>query len=111
MNLLTIHEEEILKHLTEEVNWQNPKEAQACSLLAADYHKMIDSRIRQPVHVPSMYSYEVFLWLVTATASTDPSAYQDESTVWTPRRAREVYQDAHAHINGLQKPPWLVEEE
>ena len=51
-----------------------------------------------------MYSYMLLLWLVTGTTSTDTSAYQDENSVWTSRRAREVFQKASAHINGLQKP-------
>ena len=104
INLLTIQEEDILKHLTEVVNWENPKEAQAYSIFEASYHKTIDGRIRAPVHVPSMYSYMLLLWLVAGTTSTDTSAYQDENSVWTSRRAREVFQKASAHINGLQKP-------
>ena len=108
---LTIHEEEILKHLTEEVDFDNPKEALAYSLFGADHHKMIDGNIRRPAHVPTMYSYELFLWLVAAIKSTDSTAYQDESTVWTSRRARDLYQHLKGHLNNIAKPQWLLDAE
>ena len=111
MDMLTIHEEEILKHLTEVANFDDPKERQAYSLFAADHHKMIDGQIRRPAHVATMYSYEVFLWLVAAINSSDTTAYQDEGTVWTSRGARELYQQAKAHLQDTAKPQWLVDAE
>ena len=67
IELLTQHEEAILKHIYDEVNWTNAKQANAYQFLDDPYHKPDDARkIRMPVHVPHIYSY-TFLGLVTET--------------------------------------------
>ena len=71
IELLTQHEEAILKHIYDEVNWTNAKQANAYQFLDDPYHKLDDARkIRMPVHVPHMYSY-TFLGLVTETTATE----------------------------------------
>ena len=71
IDLLTQHEEAILKHLVDEVQWSNKKQANAYQFLDGPYHKLDDARkIRMPVHVPHIFSC-IFLGMVTEATATE----------------------------------------
>ena len=82
VELLTQHEEAILKHIYDEVDWSNTKQASAYRFLDDPYHKLDAARkIRKPVHVPRMFSC-TFLMMVTETTATQ----KGEDKAHTPRR-------------------------
>ena len=114
IELLTQHEEAILKHLLDEVDWNNEKQATADQFLADPYHKLDAARhIQMPVHVPSMFSY-TFLGMVTDTTATlkgEDKALHTEKTVWTSKHARDGLRTRHkAFIEHQEKPQWLDDE-
>ena len=70
IELLTFHEEAILKHIYDEVDWQNEKQAIGYQFLDDLYHKLDAARnIRMPVHVPHMFSCTL-LGMATDTTAT-----------------------------------------
>ena len=110
--MLTQHEEDILKHLLQEVDWQKPHAAQAYSMFDDPYHKLdAEGKIRLPVYEPFVYSM-VFLETVTITTARDPiKVFFTEHTVWTSRYSREfVHKALEAMEKKKQKPQWLIEE-
>ena len=103
IELLTQHEEAILKHIYDEVNWTNAKQANAYQFLDDPYNKLDDARkIREPDHVPRMFSY-MFLGMVTETTATEKEqeVYHTERAVWTSKRARF---DVQTLIENQEKP-------
>ena len=70
IELLVQHEEAILKHIYDEVDWLNEKQATAYQFLDDPYHKLDEARkIRLPVHVPHMFLCTL-LGMVTDTTAT-----------------------------------------
>ena len=56
IELLTLHEEDILKNVLKVVDWNNDKQASAYRFFDDPYHKLgDDDHIRTPVHVPRMF--------------------------------------------------------
>ena len=115
IELLTQHEKTILKHIYDEVDWSNAKQATAYQFLDDPYHKLDDERkIRMPVHIPRMFSY-TFLGLVMKTTATqkseDKAQQHTERAVWTSKRAREALRNRRKKfIDGISKPQWLDDE-
>ena len=114
IELLTQHEEAILKHIYDEVDWSNAKQASAHQFLDDPYHKLDAARkIRKPVHVPHMFSY-TFLMMVTETTAThkgEDKAHHTEKAAWTSKRAREALRNRHKKfIEAITKPQWLDDE-
>ena len=106
IELLTQHEEAILKHIYDEVIWTNAKQANAYQFLDDPYHKLDDAReIRKPVHVPHMFSY-TFLGLVTETTATEKEqeVYHTERAVWTSKRAGGKLQKRHKQFIENREP-------
>ena len=105
--LLTLHEEDILKQLLKEVDWENTRQAHAYRFFDDPYHKLdADDHIRKPVHVPHMFSY-TFLGLVTETTATEKEqeVYHTERAVWTSKRAREALLKRHKRLIENQEKP------
>ena len=88
IELLTFHEEIILKHIYDETGSTRSKRPPD-----DPYQKLDDARkIRMPVHVPHMFSC-TFLGLVTNTTATqkgEDKAPHTEKTVWTSKRSRDA---------------------
>ena len=98
IELLTFHEEAILQHIYDEVDWQNEKQAIGYQFLDDLYHKLDAARnIRMPVHVPHIFSCTL-LGMATDTTATlkgEDKALRTEKTVWTSKRARDGLRTRH----------------
>ena len=111
---LTSHEEDLLKYI-EGLNWKSGRIPHVYRYFDDAFHKLDDDgHIRQPVHVPYMFSYS-FLSRVAETTATNKdkteTVLHTELTVWTSKHARARY---HSHmkspIENAKKPDWLEEE-
>ena len=115
IDLLTQHKEAILKHLLDEVQWTNKKQANAYPFMDDPYQKLdADDQIMQPVHVPYMMTYS-FLSRASETTATmkdkPDKALHTELTVWTSKHARLVFHSRiKSQIERKDKPEWLEEE-
>ena len=112
--LLTQHEEDLLKHLLG-LNWQTGRIPHVYRYFDDPYHKLdANGHIRKPVHVPYMLSYS-FLSRASETTATMKDKYEKalhtELTVWTSKHARLAF---HSHIKSqierTEKPEWLEDE-
>ena len=94
IELLTQHEEDIVKHLFQTVDWNSEKQASAYGFLDDPYHKLdAEDHIRKPVHVPHMTAYYL-LGMVTETTAImkgEEKALHTESTIWTSKHARATH--------------------
>ena len=111
VELLALHEEATLKHIYDEVDWNNEKQAIAYQFLDDPYQKLDAARnIRMPVHVPRMFSY-TFLGMVTDTTAAlkgEDKALHTEKTVWTSKHARDgLRTHRKKSIEHQPKPQWL----
>jgi hypothetical protein len=84
-NLMTDHEEEILKHLTT-LDYDDADVAKAYKLLPINQavHTLDEDKIEQPVYVPAMFA-DVFVAMSTQTTADDKSAQLKEATAWVPK--------------------------
>ena len=112
--LLTLHEEDILKHLMK-INWKTGRESHVYRFFDDPYHKLdANNHIMQPVHVPYMMSYS-FLSRASETTATMKDkfdkALHTELTVWTSKHARLAFHSRiKSQIERKQKPEWLEDE-
>ena len=111
---LTQHEEDLLKHI-DDLNWQSGRIPHVYRYFDDAFHKLdANGHIRQPVHVPYMFSYS-FLSRVAETTATNKdkteTVLHTELTVWTSKHARAAF---HSHmkspIENAKKPDWLEDE-
>ena len=111
---LTSHEEDLLKYI-DGLNWKSGRIPHVYRYFDDAFHKLdADGHIRQPVHVPYMFSYS-FLSRVAETTATNKdkteTVLHTELTVWTSKHARAAF---HSHmkspIENAKKPDWLEDE-
>ena len=114
VELLTQHEEDLLKYING-LNWQTGRIPHVYRYFDDPFHKLdANGHIRQPVHVPYMFSYSFLSRVVETTATMkdkSETALHTELTVWTSKHARGAF---HSHmksqIENAKKPDWLEEE-
>ena len=111
---LAQHEEDLLKYI-DGLNWQSGRIPHVYRYFDDAFHKLdANGHIRQPVHVPYMFSYS-FLSRVAETTATNKdkteTVLHTELTVWTSKHARLAF---HSHIKSQierkEKPEWLEDE-
>ena len=112
--LLTLHEEDMLKHLMK-INWKTGRESHVYRFFDDPYHKLdANGHIMQPVHVPYMMPYS-FLSRASETTATMKDkldkALHTELTVWTSKHARLAFHSRiKSQIERKEKPEWLEDE-
>ena len=110
-DLMTDHEEEILKHLTT-LDYDNADVAKAYTLLPINQAIRTlndEEKIQTPVYVPVMFA-DVFVAMATQTTADDKTAQLKDATAWVPKQMRLNYKKMQEFIKtNNPEPDWVKE--